>query len=95
MKLRVTPFGIAVGIFWGGTVFVTTLWLIYLGFDPRPTWLTRLALDEFGYSITITGSLVGMVLGTVDGFVDGVILAWLYNLFVAWVPSSQPNEVTE
>lgn len=91
MKLRVIPFGMAIGIFWGLAVLVTTLWWVYLGFNPRPPWVTALALDKLGYSISITGSLVGMMLGTVDGFVDGVMIAGLYNLFVDWIPSNEQN----
>lgn len=42
----------------------------------------RLTGDVYiGYSVSIKGTLIGMVYGFLDGFVGGYLLAWMYNKF--------------
>jgi hypothetical protein len=79
MKLRPLALGLAIGIFWGVMMFLTTWLCIYTGYG-------RLFLEAFmglypGYSITPAGSLLVLVYGFIDGFVFGAGIGWLYNRF--------------
>ena len=77
MLLNVKAFALTAGILWGVAVFLTTLWLIALGYQGG---LVRV-LDHvyFGYSFSLVGALVGLAWGFVDGLVGGAAFAWLYN----------------
>jgi hypothetical protein len=77
MKLSVKAFALTSGIFWGATIFLSTLWLLMMGYNGD---LIR-RLDHFylGYSFSIAGAFVGLAWGFVDGAICGAIFAWLYN----------------
>lgn len=78
MKLKVSAFALAFGIWWGGGLFIATWWMIYTGVSPDAA--TLLTAVYPGYSISAVGSLVGLVWGFFCGAVCGGIFAWLYNL---------------
>lgn len=80
MKLNVTAFALAVGIWWGVGLFLATWWLIAFGESTNAVPL--LEQFYFGYAITPTGSLIGLSSGFICGAVCGAILAWLYNFLV-------------
>lgn len=71
--------GLAVGIFWGISLFLLTLISFYTGYASH--WLGLIADVYPGYSITWPGSFIGLAYGFVDGFVSLYIIAWLYNKF--------------
>lgn len=78
MKLNVSAFALAFGIWWGGGIFLMTWWLLATSGAPSvPMMLDSLYV---GYAITPLGSLVGLAYGFVCGAVCGGILAWLYNM---------------
>lgn len=78
MKLKPLALGVAIGILWGGCIFLTTLLSHYTGY-------ARLFLEALpqsiypGYKITLAGSFAGLIYGFLDGFVGGVIVGWIYN----------------
>jgi hypothetical protein len=78
MKLNISAFALAFGIWWGLGVFVITWWLIATGAEPA----TGMFLDRLyiGYHLTPAGSLIGLAWGVVCGTICGGILAWLYNI---------------
>jgi len=79
MKLNISAFALAFGIWWGGGIFLMTWWLLATGDGQAvPMMLDSLYV---GYSITPLGSLVGLAYGFVCGAICGGILAWLYNMF--------------
>ncbi len=81
MKLNVPAFALAFALWWGGSVFFLTWWVILSGgADPGPSLAAQI---YFGYSVTPLGSLVGLAWGFADGLVGGALLAWLYNLLAA------------
>ena len=86
MKLNIAAFALAFGIWWGGSVFLLTWWLILIGADAGTKSLLQTAY--LGYAISPLGSLVGLAWGFFDGAIGGAILAWLYNLFVQRFGSS-------
>jgi len=79
MKLNITAFALAFGVWWGVGIFLMTWWLLI----TDSVQAVPLALDRFyfGYTITPLGSVVGLAYGFVCGVICGAILAWLYNLF--------------
>jgi hypothetical protein len=78
MRLNSLAFGVTLGIMWGATVFLATLWIIVAGGPGEH--LALLGRFYLGYTITVAGAFVGLVYGFVDGFIGGVIFAALYNL---------------
>lgn len=80
MKLNVSAFALAFGIWWGVGIFLMTWWLLMTG----DTSAVPMGLDQFylGYSVTPLGSVVGLAYGFVCGAICGAILAWLYNALV-------------
>lgn len=69
---------LAVGIFWGLSMFVITLLGHYHGYGIAFLEVIRSVYP--GYSISVNGSIVGMCLGFLDGFISVYILASLYQI---------------
>ena len=79
MKLNLKALAFACSILWGAVVFLVTWWIIILdGASGEPTWLAQVYR---GYSISVTGSFIGLAWGLVDGLIGGAAVAWLYNKF--------------
>lgn len=84
MKLDVKALALSCGILWGAVVFLVTWWVIVLdGATGDPTWLGQVYR---GYSISVTGSFIGLGWGLVDGLIGGAVVAWLYNRFAKSAP---------
>jgi hypothetical protein len=79
-KLDPEAFGLACGLLWGVGLFSLTWWIIALdGPSDKPTGLSKLYR---GYTISPTGSIIGLVWGFFDALCGGLSLAWLYNWLV-------------
>jgi hypothetical protein len=79
MHLDRRALGLALGLLWGGGVFVATLWIVIAGMGGEHLALLR--RFYLGYSVTVVGALIGLVYGFIDGFIGGWLTAWLYNRF--------------
>ena len=77
MKLDVRAFAIACSLIWGFGLFFLTWWIIM--FDGPTGEVTLIGRLYRGYSISPTGSVIGLLWALIDGFVGGAIFAWLYN----------------
>jgi hypothetical protein len=77
MKLNITAFALAFGIWWGVGLFIMTWWLIFLGAVPSEIGIFHELYP--GYAMTPIGSFVGLIWGFICGGICGAILAWLYN----------------
>jgi len=80
MKLDVKAFGLTCGLIWGLGLFVLTWWI--MAFEGATGDVTLIGRIYRGYSISPTGSLIGLVWALADGLVGGMIFAWLYNKLV-------------
>jgi hypothetical protein len=81
MKLNVKSLSLTTGLVWGIGLFLFTWWVIaFDGITGEPTLIGRLYR---GYSISPTGSIIGLIWAFIDGLIGGAIFAWLYNLFSA------------
>ena len=86
MKLNALAFGVAIAIWWGGSVLLLTWWLMALGVSGQGSVL----FDIYpGHDLSFAGSLIGLVWGLVDGFIGGWLLAWLYNFIAAKLPAKE------
>lgn len=70
--------GLTGGILWGLCMFLMTNLAVGTGYGKE--LLNVFASIYPGYTITILGSLVGLVYGFIDAFIALYIFAWLYNL---------------
>ncbi len=80
MKLDVKAFTFAFGIIWGISLFLLTWWLIFFeGPTGDPTLIGRLYR---GYTISYTGSFIGLIWGFFDGAGFGLVFSLLYNALI-------------
>ncbi len=83
-KLNATALGLGLGICWGGSIVLTTLWIRIVGGEEILEFLAKFYI---GYSVSLFGAFVGMIYGFIDGFIYGFCLAWFYNWFAARFPA--------
>ncbi len=76
-RLDAKRFGLAGGILYGAAIFGTTLLALAANYGKE--MLTLWSTWHPGYTITYTGSIVGLVWGFTCGFVGAYAFAWLYN----------------
>ncbi len=81
MRLNIKAFALTCSLVWGFGLFLITWWIIaFEGASADPTFIGRIYR---GYSLSATGSFVGLIWALADGFVTGAVFAWLYNLIIA------------
>jgi len=78
MKLSAKGLGLSLGILWGLSVFLSTIWIMWRGGGAT---LQKLAQFYLGYSVTLGGAIIGLVWGFIDGLILGALIAVLYNVF--------------
>jgi hypothetical protein len=81
MKLDIKAFALTCSLVWGFGLFFLTWWVIL--FDGATGEATLIGRLYRGYSISPTGSVIGLLWALADGFVGGAVFAWLYNLIAA------------
>lgn len=81
MKLRPAALGVAGGILWGASLMVLTWIAMHTGYAQE--LLKLIAVAYPGYSVSLTGSFVGLVSGFVDAFVGLYIFGLLYNWLIS------------
>jgi hypothetical protein len=87
MKLNVKAFALTCGTLWGFGIFLLTWWIIaFEGATGDPTLIGRLYR---GFTISPTGSFLGLIWAFVDGLIGGAIFAWLYNQLSTRFSSSE------
>jgi hypothetical protein len=69
--------GVAAGIVWSLSMFVCTILAVYTGYSEQ--FLQLMASIYPGYTISLAGSIVGLIYGFFDAFVGFFLVAWLYN----------------
>lgn len=79
MKLSVKALALSMGIFWGLFLFLSTLLAVHTGYLKEMVTLVE-GIYPY-YSVTLIGSVAGLVWGFVDGFIAGLIFGWIYNRF--------------
>lgn len=69
--------GLSGGILGGLFMLVFTLISVFTGYAHDG--LAQLSSFYPGYSVSVGGSVVGLIYGFVDGFVWLFLLGWIYN----------------
>jgi hypothetical protein len=72
--------GVAGGIIWGVCMFISTLLSVYFGYATD--FLHAMSGIYPGYTISLWGSVAGLVYGFLDAFIGLSLLAWLYNRLI-------------
>jgi protoporphyrinogen oxidase len=81
-KLDRTAFGFSVGVATGMLLFLATLWLVLKGGNVVGPNLQLLNQYFPGYSVTASGSVLGLAYGFAAGFAGGWLFAFLRNALV-------------
>lgn len=81
-RLNARAWGIAVGLLFGGGLFLATIILVARGGQNVGQHLILLREYFPGFSVTITGSFIGFVYGFVLGYAIGRIVGTVYNRLV-------------
>ena len=81
MTINRNALGLALAGFGGVSMFVGTMLAAQWGYAEVlfETWGSLYP----GYSVTVGGSLIGLVYGLIDGYICGYVIAWLYNHFAS------------
>lgn len=69
--------GLSGGILGGLCIFLKTLFSIW--FDYGTQFLQVMGSVYPGYTITYSGSFIGLAYGFFEGFIGFFLLAWFYN----------------
>lgn len=83
-RLRIGISAVVTAMVAGLVLFAATLWLVIKGGPNVGQHLGLLRAYYPGYSVTWTGSLLGLLYGGLTGFALGGCVAWLYNVIAAW-----------
>ena len=88
MRLNIKAFSLTCGIMWGLGLFLLTWWII--AFEGVTGDVTLIGRVYRGYTISPTGSFIGLIWAFIDDLIAGAIFALLYNLIAARI-SRQAN----
>jgi hypothetical protein len=81
-RLNARAWGIALGLLFGGGLFLATIVLIVRGGPNVGEHLSLLRAYFPGYSVTVVGSFIGFVYGFVLGYALGRVIGMVYNRIV-------------
>lgn len=77
MGRKTFKYALTGGIAWGMCMFITTLLAVYTGYGKA--FLEVIKSMYPGYSLTIRGSITGLLYGFLDVFIGVYIVTWLYK----------------
>ncbi|MBU1862403.1 MAG: hypothetical protein KKH94_01920 [Candidatus Omnitrophica bacterium] len=81
MRIHTKAFALSCGIALGIVICIKTLVCVFFGFGSDG--LTMMASNCPGYSLSIVGSVIGLIYGFLKGAIIGGLIALIYNkLFV-------------
>jgi hypothetical protein len=81
-KLNERAWGVAVGLLFGGGLFLATIVLVLQGGPNVGQHLSLLRSYFPGYAVTYGGSLIGFIYGFVLGYALGRTIGTVYNRLV-------------
>lgn len=79
MRLNGRAWGIAMGLLFGGGLFVATNFLVLKGGIDVGRHLRLLSVFFPGYSVTFVGSVIGFIYAFVVGYALGRLIGSVYN----------------
>jgi hypothetical protein len=81
-RLNARAWGIAIGLLFGGGLFLATLILVVKGGPNVGQHLVLLRAYFPGYSVSVVGSFIGFIYAFVVGYALGRIIGSVYNRLV-------------
>lgn len=84
-KLHVLGFGVACGIVWALSLFITAILAQMNGYGSG--FISGLSSVYVGYAPTLMGAVMGAIWGFFDMLIAGIILAVIYNIFIKVKPT--------
>jgi hypothetical protein len=81
-RLNARAWGIAIGLLFGGGLFLATVILVMKGGPDAGVHLRLLRAYFPGYRVSTLGSFVGFVYGFVVGYAIGRVIGTVYNRLV-------------
>lgn len=82
VRLNARAWGIAIGLLVGGGLFVATLVLVLRGGPNMGQHLSLLRVYLPGFSVSLGGSVIGLIYGFVIGYALGRMIGTVYNRVV-------------
>jgi hypothetical protein len=82
LRLKPCAFGAAIGLVWA-VGLLTLAWAGMCCDGWGGSMVTMIGSVYVGYKVSWLGGVIGALWGFLDLFIGGIILAWLYNRFVA------------
>jgi hypothetical protein len=82
LRLNSGAIGFACGILCGGVLFLSTIWLVLKGGKAVGPHLALLSHFLPGYSVSVVGSIAGLLYGFAIGTMGGCAVGWIYNRIV-------------
>ena len=79
MKLDTNKFALTGGIVWGLSLFITTIVSVYIYPGYALAFLNGIGSIYPGYTVSLTGSIIGAVYGFFDVFIGTYIVVWIYK----------------
>ena len=79
VRIQASVLALVGALIGGSGIFLMTVWLLLKGGPRVGPHLQLLGQYFIGYSVTWTGSIVGLFYGAVTGGVLGWLVAWIYN----------------
>lgn len=77
MKLCWKAAGLALGLFWALTLFISTIVAVYTGYLEG---IVNLLVGVYPwYEVSLAGAFIGLGEAFLDGFVGGALLVLIYN----------------
>jgi hypothetical protein len=82
LRLNARAWGIAIGLLFGGGLFVATNVLVLKGGHNVGRHLSLLSAYLPGYSVTFVGSIIGFIYLFVIGYAVGRVIGMVYNKMI-------------
>ena len=81
-RIHATILALIFAVICGVGLFIMTVWLLIKGGEYVGPHLELLGQYFIGYSVTWTGSVIGLFYGAVFGGICGWLIGMIYNLLV-------------
>jgi hypothetical protein len=82
LSLNGNILGIVLGIISALGIFCATNWLVAKGGAVVGPHLSLLGQFFIGYSVTFSGSLIGVLYCFIIGYLSGRLIGWIYNSII-------------
>ena len=90
-RLNGNAWGIAIGLLFGGGLFLATVILVLQGGENVGAHLGLLRAYFPGYTVIMVGGILGLAYGFVTGYVVGQLIGFVYNRLATGPSPAAPS----